>query len=117
VQLTGVSDTCLAPLETGGCGFFGFFSSQSYYFDSEVGQCSEVPSGCSVSDNAFDSLEACEEQCAKHIFSSATAAAATVSGEFKAVVFRCTSREMLREPAGQVLRQNMDPVGINRHFG
>ena len=77
-----VSDICLVPVDVGGCGFFSFFGSKPFYFDSETGQCSELQSGCSTSDNAFDSLEACERQCAKHLAGSVTVAAATDTGRF-----------------------------------
>jgi len=73
-----VSDICLEPLDIGWCNFF---YPKPFYFNSETGQCAELSSGCSASDNAFDSLEACEQQCAKHFASSVTTTAATVSGK------------------------------------
>jgi len=74
-----VLDICLVPLETGWCNFF---YPKSFYFNNETGQCAELPSGCSVSDNAFYSLEACEQECAKHFTSLVTATTAAVNGKY-----------------------------------
>jgi len=91
--VTTVVDICLVPLETGGCGFFSFISAKSFYFNSETRLCAEVSSGCSASDNAFDSMEACEQQCAHHFAtSSVTEAAAAVTGKYSALFIKMTYR-------------------------
>ena len=74
-----VADICLVPLDIGWCNFF---YPKPFYFNSETGECSELQSGCSASDNAFDSLESCQQQCAKHMASSVTVTAAAVDGKF-----------------------------------
>jgi len=74
-----VSDICLVPLETGWCNLF---YPKSFYFNSETRQCSELSSGCSESDNAFYSLEDCEQQCAKHLTSSEAVTTDTGIGKY-----------------------------------
>jgi len=79
-----VSDICQVPLDIGWCNFF---YPKAFYFDIEAGQCSELESGCSSSENAFDSLESCQQQCAKHLAGSVTVTAAAVDGKYRSPLF------------------------------
>jgi len=83
-------DICLVPLDTGWCNFF---YPKPFYFNSETRQCSELESGCSASDNAFDSLESCQQQCAKHLSSSTSVivTAATVDGKYRSLSQQASS--------------------------
>ena len=70
---TNSVDNCLVSVDTTRCSSV---HSMSFYFDSETGQCAELPFGCSSSDNAFATLETCRQQCAAHLAISVTDSAA-----------------------------------------
>jgi len=68
----------------------------SFYFDSETGRCAQVTDGCSLSENAFATLESCRQDCSEHLASSVTDAAArglpdvdlcSISSSFSKVFF------------------------------